>query len=199
MGHFHVLPLQAPSLSTQVTFLVINRHLEYFRHAPRPIMFPIVLFCRYILLPQAISPLYLLSFLHLEVCFYKAQYRYPVCLTAQMALHFTTLADLFILTPMRLLWEAFSHDEIPGKDYSLTFSPLSIARYSLIQLSELGWQGDVYAFYYYYSTIRFFVTMYYFCMEIHLLFLHKTRRRHAIDARDAHCSGPKWHQFSSHM
>ena len=35
-----------------------------------------------------------------------------------------------------------SHSEIRCKDYSLTFPPLSVARYSFIQLSELGRHGE---------------------------------------------------------
>ena len=40
-----------------------------------------------------------------KVCFYITQY--PGCRTTQNALHFTTLADLFIPTPTRVLWEVF--------------------------------------------------------------------------------------------
>ena len=40
-------------------------------------------------------------------------------------LHITSMADLFTQTPSRLLWEAS------------TYPPLSITRYSFIQLSEL--------------------------------------------------------------
>ena len=35
-------------------------------------------------------------------------------------------------------WNHFSHAAITRKDYSLIFPPLSIARYALTQLSELG-------------------------------------------------------------
>ena len=59
-----------------------------------------------------------------KVWFYIAQY--PVHWTAQSALHFPPLADLFILAMQQL-----------RNDYSLTFPPLSIARYSFIQLSRL--------------------------------------------------------------
>ncbi len=52
------------------------------------------------------------------------------------------LADLSVPAPTRLPWEAFSHAAIMRKDYSLTFPPLSIARYSFIQLTELGRRGE---------------------------------------------------------
>ena len=39
---------------------------------------------------------------------------------------------MLILTPTQLLWEAFGYGAITS-----TFSPLSIANYSFIQLSEL--------------------------------------------------------------
>ena len=48
---------------------------------------------------------------------------------------FHPLADLFIPTPT-------SHAAIPREDYSLTFPPLSTARYSFMQLSELGHLGE---------------------------------------------------------
>ena len=52
------------------------------------------------------------------------------------------LADLFIPTPTRLLWEAFSHAALMRKDFPLTFPPLSIDRYTFIQLSEQGHRGE---------------------------------------------------------
>ena len=58
--------------------------------------------------------------------------QYPVLGTVQSTLHFTSLTDLFTHTPSRLLWEASSQE---GCSY--TYPPLSIARYSCIQLSEL--------------------------------------------------------------
>ena len=65
--------------------------------------------------------------------------QYPVLRTAQSALHFTTsLTDLFTQTPSRLLWEASSHMlQLMRKGCSYTYPPLSIVRYSFIQLSEL--------------------------------------------------------------
>ena len=52
------------------------------------------------------------------------------------------LAGLFIPAPTRLLWEAFSYAAITREDYSLIFPPLSVARYSFIQLIELGHRGE---------------------------------------------------------
>ena len=85
---------------------------------------------------------------YLKVCFnfvivskgkgssYIAQY--PVLRTAQSALHFTSLTDLFTQTPSRLLWEASSHMlQLMREGCSYTYPPLSIVRYSFKQLSEL--------------------------------------------------------------
>ena len=64
--------------------------------------------------------------------------QYPVLGTAQSALHFTSLTDLFTQTPSRLLWEASNHMlQLMHKGCSYTYLPLSIVRYSFIQLSEL--------------------------------------------------------------
>ena len=64
--------------------------------------------------------------------------QYPVLRTVQSALHFTSLTDLFTQTPSRLLWEASSHMlQLMREGCSYTYPPLSIARYSFIQLSEL--------------------------------------------------------------
>ena len=67
--------------------------------------------------------------------------QYPVLRTAQSALHFTSLTDLFTQTPSRLLWEASSHMlqlMCEGcSTCSYTYPSLPIARYSFIQLSEL--------------------------------------------------------------
>ena len=52
------------------------------------------------------------------------------------------LADVLIPAPTRLLLEAFSEAAITREYYSLTFPPLSIARYSFIQPSELGRHGE---------------------------------------------------------
>ena len=65
--------------------------------------------------------------------------QYPVLRTAQSALHFTSLTDLFTHTPSRLLWEAPSHMlQLMREGCSYTYPPLSIVRYSFKQLSELG-------------------------------------------------------------
>ena len=64
--------------------------------------------------------------------------QYPVPRTVQSALHFTSLTDLFTQTPYRLLWEASSHMlKLMREGRSYTYPPLSIGRYSFIQLSEL--------------------------------------------------------------
>ena len=64
--------------------------------------------------------------------------QYPVLRTVQSALHFTSLTDLFTQTPSQLLREASSHMlQLIHEDCSYTYPPLSIGRYSFIQLSEL--------------------------------------------------------------
>ena len=63
--------------------------------------------------------------------------QYPVLRTVQSTLHFTFLTDLFTQTPSRLLWEASSHMLQLMRESSYTYPPLSIVRYSFIQLSEL--------------------------------------------------------------
>ena len=71
-----------------------------------------------------------------KVSSYIAQY--PSLRTVQSALHFTSLTDLFTQTPSRFLWEASSHMlQLMHEGCSYTHPPLSIARYSFIQLSEL--------------------------------------------------------------
>ena len=73
---------------------------------------------------------------NVKAMFYIAQY--PVLSTVQSALHFTSLTDLFTQTLSRLIWEASSHMlQIMREGCSYTYPPLSIARYSFIQLSEL--------------------------------------------------------------
>ena len=57
--------------------------------------------------------------------------------TAQSALHFPPLADLFIPTPFSASLGSILVMQQLRNDYSLTFPPLSIARYSFIQLSRL--------------------------------------------------------------
>ena len=73
--------------------------------------------------------------LHVKVWFYIALY--PVRWTAQSALHFPPLADLFIPTPFSASLGSILAMQQLRNDYSLTFPPLSIARYSFIQLSRL--------------------------------------------------------------
>ena len=67
--------------------------------------------------------------------FYIAQY--PVRWTAQSASHFLpSLADLFIPTPFSASpGSILARQQLRAKTKSLTFPPLSIARYSFIQLS----------------------------------------------------------------
>ena len=62
---------------------------------------------------------------------------YPVRWTAQSALHSPPLADLFIPTPFSASLGSILAMQQLRNDYSLTFPPLSIARYSFIQLSRL--------------------------------------------------------------
>ena len=61
---------------------------------------------------------------------------FPVRWTAQRGLHFTSGR------PFHSDTNAASLESIPSrKDYSFTFPPLYVARYSSIQLSELGRRG----------------------------------------------------------
>ena len=70
--------------------------------------------------------------------FYIAQY--PVRWTAQSASHFLpSLTDLFIPTPFSASpGSILARQQLRAKTKSLTFPPLSIARYSFIQLSQQG-------------------------------------------------------------
>ena len=70
--------------------------------------------------------------------FYIAQY--PVRWTAQSASHFLpSLTDLFIPTPFSASpGSILARQQLRAKTKSLTFPPLSIVRYSFIQLSEQG-------------------------------------------------------------
>ena len=71
-------------------------------------------------------------------CMYnKGMVLYSVRWTAQSALHFPPLADLFIPTPFSASLGSILAMQQLRNYYSLTFSPLSIARYSFIQLSRL--------------------------------------------------------------
>ena len=58
----------------------------------------------------------------------------------QNALHLTP-ADLFIPTPSRLSGRHSTTLQLQREDYSFTHLPLSVARYSFIQLSELWQRG----------------------------------------------------------
>ena len=61
-----------------------------------------------------------------------AQYDYPVLRSAQSALRFTSMTDLFNQTPSEE-----SLGSIQQLMHEYKHPPLSIARYSFIQLSEL--------------------------------------------------------------
>ena len=64
---------------------------------------------------------------------------YPVLRNVQSALHFTSLTDLFTQTPSLLLWEASIHMlQLMREGCPYTYPPLSMARYSFIQPSELA-------------------------------------------------------------
>ena len=64
--------------------------------------------------------------------------QYAILRTVQSTLHFTSLTDLFTQTPSRLLWEATSHMlQLMHEGCPYTYPPLSVARYSFMQLSEL--------------------------------------------------------------
>ena len=77
-----------------------------------------------------------LACVYKKVSHYIAQY--PVLRTAQSTLHFTSLTDLYTQTPSQLLWEAYRHMlQLLHEGCSYTYPPLSIARYSFIQLGEL--------------------------------------------------------------
>ena len=79
---------------------------------------------------------WILWFKKVKASSYIAQY--PVFRTVQSALDFTSLTDLFTQTPSRLLWEASSHMlQLMRESCLCTYPPLSIAKYSFIQLSEL--------------------------------------------------------------
>ena len=68
--------------------------------------------------------------------------QYPVRWTAQSALHFLpSLTDLFNPTPFSASpGSILAMQQLRAKTKSLTFPPLSIARYSFIQLSRQGRQ-----------------------------------------------------------
>ena len=79
---------------------------------------------------------YMYCIIKVKASSYIAQYQ--VLRTVQSALHFTSLTDLFTQSPSRLLWEASSHMlQLMREGCSYTYPPLSIVKYSFIQLSEL--------------------------------------------------------------
>ena len=75
------------------------------------------------------------------IAIFKSSYniaQYPILWIAQSVLHFTSLTGLFNQTLSQLLWEASSHMlQLMCEDCLYTYPPLSIARYSFIQPSEL--------------------------------------------------------------
>ena len=74
-------------------------------------------------------------------CFYIAQY--PVRWTAQNALHFAPpWKTRSFLHQLGFSGKHPSHTAITLEDHSIIFPPLSIARYSFIQLSQLGRHGE---------------------------------------------------------
>ena len=73
-------------------------------------------------------------------CFYIAQY--PVCCTTQSTLHFTPWQTCSFQHQPDFSGNRSSRAAIMREDYSVTFPPLSIARYSFIQPSELGYRGE---------------------------------------------------------
>ena len=70
-----------------------------------------------------------------KVCSYIAQY--AVCRTAQSVLHCTPLQTCSFQCQLNISSEAFSHSAIIAWSKFLTYPPLSIGWYSLIQLTEL--------------------------------------------------------------
>ena len=78
---------------------------------------------------------YKVSKYKLKVCFHIAQY--PVHWTAQSALHFTPWQTCSFRHQLGFSGKHSSHAAITRNDYSLTCPPLSIAKYSFIQLSRL--------------------------------------------------------------
>ena len=82
------------------------------------------------------TSLFLCHHKKVKVGSYIAQY--PILRIAQSALHITSLAHLYNQTPSQLLWEASSRMlQLMCEGCSYTYPPLSIARYSFRQLSEL--------------------------------------------------------------
>ena len=70
------------------------------------------------------------------LCFYIAQY--PVCWTAQSALHFTPWQTRSFRLQLYFSGKHSTMLQLLPEDYWLAFHTISIARYSFIQLSELG-------------------------------------------------------------
>ena len=71
-----------------------------------------------------------------KVCSYIA--RYPVLGTVQSALHFTPWRTCSFQCYLDFSGKNSATLQLLSKDYSFTYPPLSVARYSFIQLSELS-------------------------------------------------------------
>ena len=76
----------------------------------------------------------------IKICFYIDPY--PVRWTAKSALHVTRWQTCSFWHQLDFSWKHYSHAAITRNDYSLTFPPLPIARYSFIQLCELERHGE---------------------------------------------------------
>ena len=75
-----------------------------------------------------------------KVCFHVP--KYPVRWTAQSTLHFTPWQTCSFRHQVDFSGKHSAMLQLLHEDYSLTFPPLSITRYSSIQLSELGHCGE---------------------------------------------------------
>ena len=111
-----------------------------------PSLRDICLFCSWTLLTLRACTKSIYHLLHTLMVLWENEYcvkvwfyiaLYPVRWSAQSALHFPPLADLFIPTPFSASLGSILAMQQLRNDYSLTFPPLSIARYSFIQLSRL--------------------------------------------------------------
>ena len=76
----------------------------------------------------------------MKVCFYIAHVSSPLDRSKRFTLH--PLALRSFRHQLDFSCKHSSHAAITHEDYSLTFPPLSIARYSSIPLSELGRRGE---------------------------------------------------------
>ena len=77
-----------------------------------------------------------------KVFFYVEQYPVPLRWTAQIALLFTPSRPFHSSTNMSTPGSILAIHQLRATTKSLTCPPLSIARYSFIQLSDLGRRGE---------------------------------------------------------